>query len=76
MNLWRPEVLLVGEPEGRRAGELLGIVGGNDSMDALLVAVADLHTISEIFTTDPNDVERFCNARGARSRRIAVVNAQ
>lgn len=71
---WRPEIVPIHVAEARLAGELLGRSGGSNSMDAILVATAALHGISEIFTTDPDDVGKLCYALD-RTPRIAVVSA-
>ncbi len=75
LKQWRPEILTIDAAEARLAGELLGRTGGNNSMDAIVVAAAALHGIDEIFTTDPDDIERLRNALGSGRARIAVVDA-
>lgn len=75
LNQWRPEILPIGAAEARLAGELLGRTGGNNSMDAIVVATAALHGMDEIFTTDPGDLERLRDSLPPARRRIAVVDA-
>jgi len=73
INQWQPEVLFITDAEAKLGGELLGITGGENSMDAILVATAAFHRISEIFTTDPSDLLRLRESREAL-RTIAVVD--
>jgi len=76
LNLWRPEVLSIGADEGRLAGELLATTGGSNSMDALVVAAAAIHGITEIFTTDPDDLIALRDARPAAPTKIAITDVQ
>jgi predicted nucleic acid-binding protein len=75
LNQWRPEILPIGIAEGKVAGELLAATGGDNSMDALVVACAALHGIDEIYTTDPDDLGQLC-AELPRGRKIVVVDAR
>ena len=75
LNRWDPHVVRIGESEGRLAGELQGAAGTAAAMDALLVAVAQLHGVTDILTTDPTDIKRLVAARKRGSRPIAVIKA-
>jgi predicted nucleic acid-binding protein len=47
---------------GRRAGEILGRTGRSDTVDALVVAEADLAGGGQILTGDPDDLQVLASA--------------
>ncbi|MGH8909551.1 MAG: hypothetical protein ACRD0K_24425 [Egibacteraceae bacterium] len=55
---------------GRRAGRLLGVIGGCDVIDAAVVLLA--HDGDEILTSDPNDLRPLAAAAGAHIELISV----
>ena len=61
---------------GELAGTLLATTRGSNSMDALLVAVAALHGLTHIFTTDIKDIAELVGALEPSPRRIAVTDAR
>jgi len=74
VRMWRPEIISITADEGKLAGTLLGTTGMSNSMDAIVVAVAALHGINKIFTSDPDDLTALRNALPARDRAIAIVD--
>jgi predicted nucleic acid-binding protein len=76
VNQWRPEVVHVGSAEGKFAGELLAETGRDNSMDALVVACAALHSAQKIYTSDPDDLRGLCAHLPRGSRPIAVVDVR
>ena len=56
---WHIETVDISAGAGQLAGTLLGRTGGNNSMDALLVAVAARGEFVRILTSDPDDLERL-----------------
>ncbi len=74
LNTWRPQVISIHEDVGRCAGELLARTGGANSMDALVVAAAMLRGVSEIFTTDLDDIEQLVGA-DTRAEGLVVTKA-
>ena len=63
------EVTPIGEELGRRTGELLGVAGMSDAIDASLVLVAE--DGDRILSSDPDDLRRLADAAG---RRVRVVS--
>jgi predicted nucleic acid-binding protein len=43
----------------KRAGELLKATGGKNTMDAIVVALAERLRASQIYTSDVDDIERL-----------------
>jgi predicted nucleic acid-binding protein len=68
------DVLAITRETGMLAGEMLGRVGGKDSMDALVVAAAVLNGIDEIFTGDPDDLTRLSAGLGSNHQSPAIVD--
>ena len=62
--------------EGILAGQLLGQSGGNNAMDAIVVATAALHGITEIYTTDADDLIALRGQLPDGTHHIAIVDAQ
>ncbi len=64
---WRPELIAIGDQEGKLAGLLLARTGGANTMDALVVAAAARHAITEILppirTISSDSVESSRRAR-------------
>ncbi|MBW3605747.1 MAG: hypothetical protein KY460_12745 [Actinobacteria bacterium] len=56
------DIVAVDEALGRRAGELLGMTGTSDAVDATVVAVAA--TGDRVLTSDVGDIERLASAAG------------
>jgi len=56
---WRVEYVPITVTDGKLAGTLLGRTGGNNSMDALLVATASRGRFNYVITSDPDDLERL-----------------
>jgi predicted nucleic acid-binding protein len=56
-GLLRPGVVEVDETLAKRAGELLRSSGGQNAMDAIVVALAERLQASHIYTSDVDDVE-------------------
>lgn len=63
-------VLAVGESIGRAAGELCGVAGTNDPIDAALVLVAEPGDL--ILTSDAADIELLASAAQQPVRVVAV----
>ena len=75
-GVWKPQPLDVTPEAGKLAGMLLAKTQGNNSMDALLVAVAALHGVTHIFTTDIRDITALVGALERSPRGIAVTDAR
>ena len=67
-DLHRLDVVAVDDDLGRRTGELLGVAGTSDAIDASLVLIAE--DADRIITSDVEDIERLVEASG---RRVGVV---
>ena len=70
-GLLRANVIHVDAALAKRAGELLSLTRGGDAMDAIVVALAERLRAVEIYTSDPNDIEKL--VRGSSHARCAIV---
>jgi hypothetical protein len=70
-GLLNPEVVDIDKALAKRAGELLASTGGNNTIDALVVAVAEDKNAAQIYSDDVNDVEELLAA--SRCGRCEVV---
>lgn len=71
--LKRSVIVATDEPGARRAGALLAEVGGNATIDALVVAVAESRPGSVLITVDDDDLRPLCAAAGVS---IEVLKAR
>jgi predicted nucleic acid-binding protein len=77
MNRWRVQFLDVSAADGKLAGELLARTSGDNSMDALLVAVAARYQARTIFTGDAADLIALRDALPrAHNGQLAIVDIQ
>lgn len=63
-------VIAIGEPEGRKAGELCGAANTDDPIDAALALLA--RPGDWILTSDPDDLGHLVEAAGAGATLIPV----
>jgi len=63
------ETVAVDEQLGRRAGELVGVAGTSDPIDATVVAVASPG--DRVLTSDARDIDRLADAAGVPLRVVA-----
>lgn len=61
-GLLRPTVVPVDAALAKRAGELLRQTGGSNTLDAIVVAVAEHLEADRIYTSDVDDVEMLLTA--------------
>jgi predicted nucleic acid-binding protein len=74
---WRVEYVPITVADGQLAGTLLGRSGGNNTMDALLVALASRGRFNYVFTSDPDDLERFrANLKPPEWSEFAIVDVR
>jgi predicted nucleic acid-binding protein len=72
---WRVEYVPITQADGQLAGTLLGRAGGNNTMDALLVAIASRGRFNDVFTSDPDDLERLrSHLKSTEWRAFAIVD--
>lgn len=64
------DVLPLDEAHARRAGELLGVTGTSDVVDAHVAVLAGRG--DEVLTSDPEDMRRLLSARGIGARVVGV----
>jgi predicted nucleic acid-binding protein len=76
VRTWRPEIISVTADEGILAGKLLGQTGNSNSMDAIVVAVAEIHGITEVYTGDPDDLTALRNALPRGSHGFGIVDVK
>jgi hypothetical protein len=72
---WRVEYVPITMADGQLAGTLLSRNGGNNSMDALLIAIASRGRFDYVFTSDPDDLERLRgNLKPTEWHEFAIVD--
>ena len=57
-----PEVVDIDKVLAKRAGELLALTGSNNTVDALVVAVAEDKNAAQIYSDDVSDIEKLLAA--------------
>jgi predicted nucleic acid-binding protein len=72
-GLLRATVVPIGSDLSRRAGELLAATAGRNTLDALVVAVAESVNANRILTTDVSDVEELVAAAGLLTCEVVDV---
>ena len=68
-----PEVVDIDKVLAKRAGELLALTGGNNTVDALVVAVAEDKNAAQIYSDDVSDIEKLLAASRRGSCEVVEI---